>query len=918
MNTRSNSTNRMILPLIARGNAMTVDRLRPLVTGLLTAALFALAVVADAGAQNNPRSVHAQPQRPKSSGKGPSKPGDEKPMSEMTKGKTSYKGYFTLYHDTTDNSLLLQINKNQFDTMFILAETRSGGDGFFAESGLMNNTAPVYFKRVGKTVMLLEKNLRFIADSNSTAANGAVQNAASDGLLASTTVKSQPDSNGAILVDAMPLFVRDAENLNFFIGQAGQTGVGFDRGASYVEAVKSFPMNSEITVRLAYKTSRPMSGDALQNPYSFYHTYQWSLIEMTKTDYVPRLADDRVGNYMTMFQDYSDIKKESPYVRYINRWNLKKKNPEARISEPVKPVVYWIENTWPMEYRAAVAAGIEYWNQSLSKLGYSNAVVARQMPDTADWDPSDIRYSVVRYQIMKNNPYAAIGPHRANPLTGEVLDADIGFNADVIRGLGLQYQRRQSKVNFEGMVIDEPQVPKIGHRAGQEHFKCEMAEAGSEMAAFALNSALISIDDPAKKEEMTKEFINQFLKFVIAHEVGHTLTLRHNFAASTLLPVSKVNDPSYTANNFTLGSVMDYPAPNVAVPGETQGAFYGYVAGPYDDWVMEYMYSDFGAKTPEEEHEKLQAIADRAAEPMLAYATDEDCFGNGPKGINPYVNHWDMTSDPIEYYERAMKLSRSIWKNKMSEFETPGARYPEYTLAFSQNIQPFAQGATVVPRFVGGMRTNRYHVGDSKSGDLPFDPIPAAMQKRAIAFLRDQIWAADAFDISAEVLNKLSPEQWQDFQWTAGDIPQVDYNIHGVAMNIQNITLAQLYNPLLLGRLVNIARRYSPNEEKYTIYDMFTDVRKGIWSELDANKSINSFRRQLQMAHLTRLTNIYLSAPGQFPLDARTLAGNDLREIKSAASRLIGGTAVDEMSRAHLRAVVHLIEAAESASLSYN
>jgi len=342
------------------------------------------------------RRDHSQLRHGKPPDKSAKKPGEdkskEKPFADLIKDKVVIEGLFTFYHDTVDNSMLMAIKPEHLGPIYLCGESRTRGEGRFYDNGSMGRTYPFFFKRVGKNILLLEKNVRIRADSSCTM-HGSVESGISDHLIASTKIKSKPDDSGVILIDPASLFIRDAAHTGYFIGQRAKTGISFDTKNSYFELVKSFPENTEIDVKLHFKTSKPQSGTTLQSGYSFFHTYHYSLSTLPETDYVPRLADDRIGYFMTVYQDYNSLDTETPYVRYIDRWHLKKKNPDARISEPVEPIVFWIENTVPEEYRDAIAEGIEFWNPCFEKIGFRNAIIAKQMPDDADWDPADVRYN---------------------------------------------------------------------------------------------------------------------------------------------------------------------------------------------------------------------------------------------------------------------------------------------------------------------------------------------------------------------------------------------------------------------------------------------------------------------------------------------------------------------------------------------
>ncbi|MGH8016202.1 MAG: DUF5117 domain-containing protein, partial [Candidatus Zixiibacteriota bacterium] len=384
----------------------------------------------------------------------------EKPYAELIKDKVKKEGLFTFYLDTLDNSVLMEIKPEHFGPYFLCNMARATSDGTFYDTGPPGNSFPFYFKRVGKNILMLEKNLRVRADSTSTMRD-VVAEGISDHLYGSVEIKSTPhDSTKSVLVDPTSLFVLDADNTSYYLGQQAKTGVGFDPKNSYFEQIKSFPHNSEIDVMLHFKSSKPNSGVTLQSGESFFHKYHFSLSSLPVTDYVPRLADNRVGNFVTMYLDYSDLDTESPYVRYVERWNLKKKNPEARVSEPVEPIVYWIENTVPVEYRDAIAEGIEFWNQSFERIGFRSAVIAKQMEDTASWDPLDTRYSTIRW-IYSPGVYA-IGPSRSNPFTGQIYDADIGMSADFVRAMFNNMENFIKPVSFDGYSEGESELLNPG------------------------------------------------------------------------------------------------------------------------------------------------------------------------------------------------------------------------------------------------------------------------------------------------------------------------------------------------------------------------------------------------------------------------------------------------------------------------
>lgn len=882
------------------------------------ALMFAFTVDANAVGRrtfgSGDKTEKAASRKPKPSGK-------EKSFKELTKDKVEIDGLFTFYRDTTTNDLLMSIKPEQFGPIYLCNETRSQSEGAFFDNGSMGQSYPFYFKKVGKTIMMMEKNLRIRANEASPMAK-AVEHGISDHLIASVTIKSKPaDSTEAILIDPSEIFIKDAQNIGFFVGQMGKTGLRFDRKNSYYGIVKSFPENSEIDVHLHYTSSRPLSGETMQNPYSLFHVYHYSLSSLPETDFRPRLADDRVGYFLTMYEDYTNLDSESPYVRYINRWNLKKKNPGARISEPVEPIVYWVENTVPEEYRDAIAEGIEFWNKSFEKIGFRNAIIAKQMPDDADWDPADVRYSTIRWIVIPGGGYA-VGPSRANPFTGQIYDADVRVSSDFVRYMFNNMDNFIGPLSNEGSITGEDNhdhdfMEEFDKFNQPNQHMCNYGSESAKEAAFGLSYALSSVNTLAEKDSLTKEYVYSYLVELVAHEVGHTLGFRHNFKASTIYSLEQLQDRNFTKQHGITGTVMDYGPPNLAPLGQPQGEYYMSVPGPYDDWVIEYGYSEFGDITPEEEAAKLEAIAKRGAEKELIYATDEDAFGSSIKSIDPYCNLFDLGNDPLKYCQHKVTLTKELWNNAIKKFEVPGNNYNKIRRVFQSGWRSYIESARYSSKFIGGLHHNRHHIGDP-GGKEPFEVVDAAKQREAMKFISNTFFAPNAFKLPNDLWNKLQPDRMPDFAWSLYSTPQVDYPIHAMALNIQNIVLANLYSPYVLNRLLNNLERVDPKADKYTMIDMFTDVRNSIWGEMINPSNVNSYRRQLQLSHLNRLNAIYLSNTMTFPHDALTLAANELDYLKGKAEAAVKSSNVNSMTKAHFKEVIRQIEAAQGSKRNYS
>ena len=842
------------------------------------------------------------------------KPGNGlKPYNELIKDKIAIEGLFTFYRDTTDNSLLMAIKPDQLGPYFLCDMAKSAADGSLFDTGPLGRSFPFFFRRVGKNIQMVEKNLLFRADSASGMAD-AVRKGISDHLFATLPIKSEPrDSTKAILVNPDDLFIRDADNISYFLGQMLRMGVNFDAANSYYEMIKSFPNNSELEIKLHFSASHDLPGITLQNGQSFFHTYHYSLSSLPPTDYVPRVADDRVGYAPTIYEDYTHLDQETPYIRYIDRWNLKKKNPDARISEPVEPIVFWVDKDVPVEFRDAIAEGVEFWNKSFEKIGFRDAIIAKQMPDTASWDPLDVRYSTIRWMVSPGALYA-IGPHRANPFTGQIYDADISISVDIIRAWFNLMNEFIKPVGPDGQVINNDSIfpeKNLGMMSSDPR-RCTYAEEMAQDVSFGLSYLLSTAGTFANKDSLTREYVHAALVEWIAHEVGHTLGFMHNFKASTVYSLEQLRDRNFTREHSTSGSIMDYNPPLISPKGQPQGEFFASVPGAYDDLLIEYGYSEFGKVTPEEELTRLQEIASRTGAPELTYATD---FDLSAYSVDPLVERHDMGSDPIAFCDYKIKLTQELWNNGIKEFEKPGASYEKLRLVFQNGWRSYIETSRNVVHYIGGLYHSKTHIGDP-NGKIPFTPVPAAEQRRAVQFLSDRIFAPNAFEISPELINKLQSNRSYDFTFEVFLAP-IAYQWYERVLGVQSQAINNLYYPLTLQRLVNNLARVPDNEPKYTMYDLFTDVRRAIWGEMITPANVNEYRRQLQLYHLRRIISIYLSSASVYPYDALTLAANDLDILDQAARTAVNSSAIDAMTKAHFKEVSRQISAARSAQRDY-
>ena len=358
----------------------------------------------------------------------------------------------------------------------------------------------------------------------------------------------------------------------------------------------------------------------------------------------PRLADDRVGYFVSAIKDFSRDTAESFFVRYVNRWRLEKKNPGAALSEPVQPITYYIDRTVPLEWRPYVRAGILEWNRAFEDAGFRDAIRVLDAPDDSAWSAADARYSTVRWTATNGAVYA-IGPTNVDPRTGEILNADILISAGWIqrwRGQSGQYVAPLAAV--AGGAAGRLARARPGRRRAPLPLRRGDGPRAARWRARSSPREARSLPAPSRRAP----YVGQALKALVMHEVGHTLGLRHNFRGSAGASAAQLANSGWTASHGFGVSVMDYSPPALALDPARQGDYYAPTIGSYDRWAITYGYADVvtsarlrttpkgggpeaGAWTPDIEVNGLRAIASQAADPAHLYGTDEDAGLRRPR-----------------------------------------------------------------------------------------------------------------------------------------------------------------------------------------------------------------------------------------------------------------------------------------------
>ena len=767
------------------------------------------------------------------------------------------------------------------------------------------------FRKIGKKVHIIRRNVRFKASKNSPEKR-AVSLAYTDSVLFSLPILSKGPKGGD-LVDLTPVFMSDLPQISQVL-----PGFMFSRTKSTWDEVKGFKKNLEIEVAATYASSGRFNLDSVADSRGATINVHYSISKIPMTGYQPRVADDRIGYFLTVQKDYSKKSDQNRFVRYINRWNLKKAEPSEEMSPPKEPIIFYLEKTIPYKYRKPIKDGILEWNKAFAKAGFIDAVEVRQQEDGDTWDPEDIRYNTFRW--ITASAGFAMGPSRVNPYTGQILDADIIFDSDFLESWKSTFETftPESVAAMTGGPLD---IKSYEEQAARNPFgldRCQLSDGMSRQMAFG-KAAIIAktADNAAKQKELQEKLIMQGLKEVAMHEVGHTLGLRHNFKASTFLTLDEANDLERTSKVGTTASVMDYTPANLAAKGKEQGDFYSTTIGPYDYWAIEYGYKPLSGGTKGEVGE-LKKIAARSGEPGHAFATDQDTRGISP---DPYVNRFDLGKDPMEYAKQQAKLVSDLMPGLVDRMVSEGEDYSQARRAFNILLARHGQATFFAARFIGGIDESRSHKGD-KDGAPPFKVIDAATQREAMNLISEQVFGVEPYSVKPELYNLLAPSRWS--HWGASSPTRPDFPAHDYVAMWQSRVLSQLLSSLTLERLHDSELKVAADQDAFTTAELLEKLTKAIFQELDnledreytnRKPAINSLRRNLQRIYLSRLGNIAMSNTFA-PEDCQAVAYMILDDLKGKLEKVSEKDGLDLYTKAHLKASRDRINKVLDASLT--